>query len=934
MYCVLILFDNACFNCTSTLSRLLQILDRSAKSTAAGPDALSKKVDYATAVLDLGLLLQALYLEHSSESNLSSGWSRGSLHYASVESAVSRHLAATSSKLLQEASEVVQKALRSSGGNISTPVPPSKPTLSKKLTATLLGMQTKAEYALGHLSLAISAESLRMSTIASATTSKVDEMLVVKLHNKSRLTQAHGLDILQNVLPATAAQLSSVLDALEEDLHDGSLAIKTSWEKYCSELNNFVLLCAASSNNVSPKATPSVRGIGIGNVESTDTAGTSNKLFTLPETLSCLLDKLIASKVEADAALLVAEHFVQQAVNRKLGEVNATFVHCMAPPTPTPPVSGSREAKEPASFVPPPSSSTALDLPVPKGVQRETSSGLIPESGSGAPTAAKSAAESADKIGNAGSSKKKISNNIMFPILLHNGRLDLLRELLDREFLVHQQKFLDKMTEQQDALNVSSLVESSSSLPSPVNSKSPPRSGAAGAANPLLALKQGEPSLLFTEELTAEEEAEIAALSSPVADLPATKFSNAALVHCWRVSQRNYDIAVHAYLDIFGPNSIIVAEARILQANLYRHFGRDDEAKPLYEQALKVFKAQAVATFQQPIATTAHCWLGLASYFDQHSSVLGSVYESRTGVVNSAAHKSKSDLALRLYDEAFSIYQCTFPSTHFAVGLTAEAVVGVLTGLKRYGRAITLLNDCIDSTKLVLARDRIMQRYLNRQLRLLSRKPSNGKKNSARNVAVNRLERSIESNELALQSTIGYLGGLLVSLARLHDHNKQHHLAIVLYKEAIVCFRELRLSIIRKYQAILNANGGSKPAKNATTADGIEEEEVGEMEQIITNQPERELALRIAQTMRDLSQSLFDEGVKQMGGRRSNGLSLPDFQYRHALYVINRYVTRLCFLSFLCWISTSSETLLCWIVLLSVRHINLLTNAFLKFLFD
>lgn len=74
-----------------------------------------------------------------------------------------------------------------------------------------------------------------------------------------------------------------------------------------------------------------------------------------------------------------------------------------------------------------------------------------------------------------------------------------------------------------------------------------------------------------------------------------------------------------------------------------------------------------------------------------------------------------------------------------------------------------------------------------------------------------------------------------------------------------------------------------------------EEEEVEEqlLVPLGINQPERELSLHIAQTMRDLSQSLFAEGVRLMGNKKIQNLSLPDFQYRHALYVINRYVALL-----------------------------------------
>lgn len=881
-----------------------QNLDSAAKS-AAGPDATSKKVDYALAVLDLGLLLQELYLEHSSESNLSSGWSRGSLHYTSVESAVSRHLAASSSKLLQEASEVIQRVLRagSTTATAAAAVVPAKPSLSKKMIATVLGVQTKIECALGHLSLAISAEALRMSLIAGASTSKIDEILVVKLHNKSRIAQTHGLDILQNVLPATAAQLSAVLDSLDESPHRSTpiKSLSDPWEEYRAELNHYVVPIASTVVVATPPPSP-VKGIGMGTAKSAEAAAAADASdsIVLPDNLSTLLDKLYVRKLEGDAVLLVAEHFVQQALNRKLGEVNATFVQCMAPPAPAPAkADDSKDHKSEAVTIR--SSPSDSNLPLPKGIlpatrsvtdlaQREnTADGLIKESKpvTETPPRGKSAVFFADQSNKEQetAAKKKLHKNIMFPILLHSGRQDLLRELLDREFLVHQQKFLDKLAIQQDALNVSTLA--TSGLPSPVNNKSPPRSaGKPGVANPLM---QDEPSLLFSEELSAEEDAELAAMNTPVTAFIATKFTNAALVHCWRVAKQNYEAAMQVYVKLFGANSIAAAETRILLANLYRYFGRDDEAKPLYELSLKVFKAQSIATFQLPTPTIAHCWLGLASYFDQHNSVLSSVYDSRIAVVDSTAHKSKNDLALRLYDEALNIYKCVYPSTHFNVGLTAQAVVGVLTGLKRYGRAITLLIECIDSTKLVLGRDRIMQRYMNRQLRLITRKPTgrsavNSKKNAARITAIARLERSIESNELALQATIGYLGALLVSLARLHDHNKQHHLAIVLYKEAIVCFRELRLSIIRRYRARQDANAAAEGKTDGENADT----QADEVEQIVTNQPERELALRLAQTMRDLAQSLFDEGVKQMGGRRANGLSLPDFQYRHALYVINR----------------------------------------------
>ena len=217
-------------------------------------------------------------------------------------------------------------------------------------------------------------------------------------------------------------------------------------------------------------------------------------------------------------------------------------------------------------------------------------------------------------------------------------------------------------------------------------------------------------------------------------------------------------------------------------------------------------------------------------------------------------------------------------------------------------------------------RDSVLHKYLQRELRLAKNKQI-AKGGDYNKTVVERLTKSIELNEQSLHNTSTHLAGFLASLGRLLDLNKQHHLAVALYKEAIVGYRQIRMSIIFKFrnqaelykaQVATSAAAHSKGTQNQTDADAEAEDEEDQGDgssngktteeqgatssdeddeaDIITNQPEREFALKIAETMRLLSQSLFDEGIKQMGGRRANGVALPDFQYRHSMYVMNRAI--------------------------------------------
>lgn len=759
-------------------------------------------MQYVESLTDLGMLLFAQYAEYNSESALSAGWSRGSLHYSSVESAVSRHLAATCSKLLQEALGVVVKTLHAARlgppvGATGTTIPANATPTSKQIVA-LLVLQARLEYALGKLSLTISAEALRMHLVCRTTTATVDEVLAVRLLNKSRIAQAHGVESLQTLLPVTLDQLRVQHRQLNPSISDNQADV---FKQYMSQLENYQL-GRYGGNSPRPAVTPT-RGIGI---DMPSESADSLSSIALPDQLKALLERVAMDKLSADAALLLAEYFVSHAVTSKTGEVNAAFVRCMAPIT-TP---STTKIVTPSTVRSPTSNAIKINndnLPLPRHISKSNLAGADTSSAasSGNTTTLIADVSIMDPFVKARTEKEAYQHahrNAMYPLLLHTGVQDLRFMLLDREYLVHQQEFVQRLNEQNERANTTTVVTVDPST-------------AASAAAPTAATK--EVSLAFTEVLDSVEESELTN-ATPILSYDKIKFSNAALVNCYRTAKTQYLAAMVQYTALFGGASVLASEVRILLANIYRMFGFDEEAKPLYEASLKVFKSHSLATYQLPTATSAHCWLGLASYFNDHLAGLPSLYEhdldtstthnTHRGASKVAVQKTKNDLALRLYEEALNIYQCVYPSTHFTVALTSQALVGVLCGLKRFDRGTVLLNESISSTRLSLGRDRIMQRYLRRQLKIAQRKASGGKKAalsikttmSAQDTVVARLELALESNELALQSTIGFLGTLLVLLGRLNDLNKQHHSAIVLYKEAIVCMRELRLSMVRRFR--------------------------------------------------------------------------------------------------------------------------------------
>jgi tetratricopeptide (TPR) repeat protein len=839
-------------------------------------------------LMDLGLLLLELYLQHGSEGSVSLGWSRGSLHYTSVESAVSRHLAANCSNLLQEALDIVHSALQ------------APEDLESNLRVALLSVQSQVEFAQGKLSLAIAAEAQRMAQVACTTASTVDEGLVVKLQNKARTAEAHGLDLLEAVLPGTCAKLLAVLDDLAPD------SDLTVWEQYRTQVASVVL--NRPSTGVSRPSSP-VKGIS---VFTSDAAVLEKTAGGIPPALSHMLLRVTTSKISCDVSLLVGEYFTRQLIERKVGDINAAFVQCMAPP---PPVSALPALKDaPAQ--------DSTPLPLPKGITPRPSSDalsklgndhLIKDSTPSSPVyPARDGQVATTSVPPSVSGKTTTvpaptkRKNFLYPLLLHTGTQDLLQQLLDREFLVHQNRLLAKLADQQEAAEAPQV-----DLPTPVSPVSKARTGGRSPTRSPTRNPAAAPQfdLLFDDELTAEEEQQLREIHNSSSAV-ATKFSNVVLIHSWRQAKAHYEAAVQGYVKLFGANSVLGAEARVYLANLLRCFGKDDEAKPLYELALKIFKHHNLATYQLPQPVAAHCWLGLGSYFSVPDVDNAPTFSKWRQNAANAVSRHHSDLALRLYEEALSIYKCVYPTTHYDVALTAQALAPVLSALQKYERGQDLLQECIDSARLTLSRDRIMQRYLNRQLRNAtqrSKRASRGSsaadqgKGKGEVAVVERLERAVESNEQALQATINILSTALVAKAKFLDCSKQHHLAIALYKEAIVCFRELRLSMVRRYQQRLEAQqpaGASSTGRANTVHDGEEghdaegedEEEDAEQVTTTTTQPERELALRIAQTMRDLAQSLFDEGLKQMGGRRAGAQALPDFQYRHALYILNRYV--------------------------------------------
>jgi tetratricopeptide (TPR) repeat protein len=647
---------------------LVQVLKTTAKDIHVSDVAQQERL--ARPLTDLGLLLLELYLQHGSEGSVSLGWSRGSLHYTSVESAVSRHLAATCSNLLQEALDIVHSALH------------APEDLESNLRVALLSVQSQVEFAQGKLSLAIAAEAQRMAQVACTTASTVDEDLVVKLQNKARTAEAHGLDLLEAVLPGTCAKLVALLDNLAPD-SDHSV-----WEQYRTQVASVVL--NRPSTGASRPSSP-VKGIS---VFTSDTSVLEKASGGIPPALSHLLLRVATSKIGCDVALLVSEYFTRQLIARKVGDINAAFVQCMAPP---PPVSALPALKDaPAQ--------DSTPLPLPKGITPRPSSDalskqldndlLIKDSTPSSPASPARDGQVATAFVPPSVSGKTTPapaptkrKNFLYPLLLHTGTQDLLQQLLDREFLVHQNRLLAKLADQQEAAETPQV-----DLPTPVSPVSKARTGGRSPTRSPTRNPAAAPQfdLLFDEELTAEEEQQLREIHNSSSAV-ATKFSNVVLIHSWRQAKAHYEAAVQGYGKLFGANSVLGAEARVYLANLLRCFGKDDEAKPLYELALKVFKHHNLATYQLPQPIAAHCWLGLGSYFSVPDADSTPTFSKWRQNASYSASRHHGDLALRLYEEALSIYKCVYPTTHYDVALTAQALAPVLSALQKYERGQDLL---------------------------------------------------------------------------------------------------------------------------------------------------------------------------------------------------------------------------------------------------
>ena len=866
--------------------------------------------------MDVGILLVELYQQHSSETAISQGWSKGSLHYSSVESAVSRHLAATSSKLLQKALEIIHTTIKIDNINLK----------NKKLLVKLLENEVKIEYNLGKLSLYIATEAQRMSYVSCTTTNKIDEIFVIKLQNKAKVARLHGIDLLETILPNTVMRLQTLLTDTTTSTTTNNNDC-TLWNNYKKEIMHLILLPTDNTTTSTTTPSTSVHGISITQPSITVPTDCTTTTSILSEPMLLLLNKLTTKKILIDTHLLIAEHYNQQMMEHKIGHINANYIQSMIPPTPTTtpihsplPYKSSEDLRNNAQI--------DTTLPLPTGVQHQSSENLpidcIPDT---------SVEASHDKVNNFSLAVQNTMNsstsssnsthrpkNSIYPLLLHTGRQDLVQQLLDRDFLLRQNKLIEKLSQQQEEMRVPSgktRVLPTPTTPPPSTTTSTTTGTTTSATNSTIQSSRLNPAstqtfdLIFNDELTPQEEEEISNINLPsTTTIPA--FNNTILIHSYRQAKKYYELSIQHYIQLFGSDSILAAEVRVYYANLLRCFGFDEVAKPLYELSLKIFKLHNISTYQLPTATTAHCWLGLASYFDIHHTILLPISETKyNNMMNTTAnssnnnsstnsnnmqYKHKNDLSLRLYEEALNIYKSVYCTTHYNIILTSQSLIPILLHLKQYDKSYNYLEDNINSIRIHLNYTRNIQKYLYNQYRIKKHRLNTRSTLTKDKIklldqnSINRIEIMIELNQHSIQTIIYYLGLLLLNLSRINDYNKKYHLSIILYKEAIICFRELRLSIIRRIKKRIllkkQQNNQENHHNNSNYNNNYNNNEINEdveNEYIITNPVERELALYIAQSMRDLSQSLFEEGVKQMGGRKVAGFALPDFQYRHSL---------------------------------------------------
>ncbi|KAJ1415082.1 hypothetical protein B484DRAFT_162271 [Ochromonadaceae sp. CCMP2298] len=271
----------------------------------------------------------------------------------------------------------------------------------------------------------------------------------------------------------------------------------------------------------------------------------------------------------------------------------------------------------------------------------------------------------------------------------------------------------------------------------------------------------------------------------------------ARTVETARLARSDYLAAMDAYQALYGEQSLLGAEAGIALAHLHLMFARVSQARGLFEGALKSFKYHALAARQPPRAEVGHCWLGLAT-------IHGASSESR--------------LCLSLCQKALSVYKVAHPPTHYCVLLTAKALLAALEADKRYVSAQELLLESVAAARQTLRRDRLRQQHLQRTRQLQGR-GNRGSEGARLGVAA-------ELHGQTLHATSADLGSLLVQLGSLYDKTGQHHLAVPLYKEAIVCFRGLRHGIVDRVQAAQNtarrdreaARAAAKGAKASSTA--------------------------------------------------------------------------------------------------------------------
>lgn len=372
-----------------------------------------------------------------------------------------------------------------------------------------------------------------------------------------------------------------------------------------------------------------------------------------------------------------------------------------------------------------------------------------------------------------------------------------------------------------------------------------------------------------------------------------------AILRYWTQCQIHLQLAINTYHSLHGVSSVLAADTMILLGNLYRSFSRVDEARVLYEEALKVYKFHAAFKYKLPLAEHAHCWLGLASCF--------------------SSSYNRDDIILRLFTESYLLYKSIFLEDHYTVTQTMQCMVPLYISEQLFVDGVVALTAIVDAAREKKHMLLQMYRYFVGQLRSVAKhhhSPSQKHRVKTQQSKISaeytRLRASVYLYEQMLSLTNKNTCYWLVSLAQLYNYCKKHRQAVPLLKESIMLLREVRLNVLKvmrhhknsiKMKAstadavvsvkAINDSGDNNAVATAQNSDsngdaGIEKDEKNkEEDEVLVNAVERQLSFQTADVMIMLSQSVFEEG-KRVLGKRAKGLALPEHQFRYAMHLMNR----------------------------------------------